>query len=74
MEGRTTIIIAHRPATIALADRAVLVDEGRVVADGTHAELVRTNDRYRDVLAHADDHADDHAGDHAGDREPAPRP
>jgi len=74
MEGRTTIIIAHRPATIALADRVVLVDEGRVVAEGTHAELVRTNDRYRDVLAHADDHADDHAGDHAGDRDPAPRP
>jgi ATP-binding cassette subfamily B protein len=78
MEGRTTIIIAHRPATIALADRVVLVDEGRVVAEGTHAELVRTNDRYRDVLAHADDHTDDHADghadEHAGDRDPAPRP
>ena len=34
MQGRTTIVIAHRPATIALADRVVLLDGGRVVADG----------------------------------------
>jgi ATP-binding cassette subfamily B protein len=53
MAGRTTIIIAHRPATIALADRVVLIDEGKVVAEGTHEELVRTSDRYRDVLAHS---------------------
>jgi len=53
MKGRTTIIIAHRPATIALADRVVLLDGGRVVAQGTHEELVRTSERYRDVLAHS---------------------
>ena len=41
MEGRTTIIIAHRPATIALADRVVLLDDGRVVADGTHDDCSR---------------------------------
>ena len=41
MRGRTTIVIAHRPATIALADRVVLLDDGRVVAEGTHAELLR---------------------------------
>lgn len=51
MRGRTTLVIAHRAATIALADRVVLIDEGRVVADGTHAELLATNERYRDVLA-----------------------
>ncbi len=55
MEGRTTIVIAHRPATIALADRVVLIDEGRVLAAGTHTELLASNDRYREVLAAADD-------------------
>jgi len=53
MEGRTTIVIAHRPATIALADRVVLLDGGRVAATGTHDELLATHDRYREVLAAA---------------------
>jgi ATP-binding cassette, subfamily B, bacterial len=54
MEGRTTLVIAHRPATIALADRVVLMDEGRVVAEGTHEGLLATNERYRQVLAQAE--------------------
>jgi ATP-binding cassette subfamily B protein len=53
MLGRTTIVIAHRPATIALADRVVLIDEGRIVASGSHSELLATNERYRQVLASA---------------------
>jgi ATP-binding cassette, subfamily B, bacterial len=53
MRGRTTIVIAHRPATIALADRVVLIDGGRVVAEGTHASLLGTEPRYRQVLAAA---------------------
>jgi ATP-binding cassette subfamily B protein len=53
MRGRTTLVIAHRPATIALADRVVLLDEGRVVATGTHDELLATEPRYREVLAAA---------------------
>jgi ATP-binding cassette subfamily B protein len=56
MRGRTTIVIAHRPATIALADRVVLLSGGRVVAEGTHASLLSGNSRYRDVLAAAAAH------------------
>lgn len=54
MRGRTTVIIAHRPATIALADRVVLLDEGRIVADGTHESLLQTSAKYREVLARAE--------------------
>jgi len=51
MDGRTTIVIAHRPGTIALADTVVLLDGGRVVASGPHQQLLDTEPRYRDVLA-----------------------
>ena len=51
MDGRTTIVIAHRPGTIALADTVVLLDEGRVAASGTHEHLLATDERYRAVLA-----------------------
>ncbi|MEV4410354.1 ABC transporter ATP-binding protein [Catellatospora sp. NPDC049609] len=56
LHGRTTIIVAHRLSTIALADTVVLVDGGRVAAQGTHAELLATEPRYSEVLAtlHAD--------------------
>lgn len=51
MTGRTTIVIAHRPGTIALADRVILLDDGKVAAIGAHDELVASNARYREVLA-----------------------
>jgi ATP-binding cassette, subfamily B, bacterial len=51
MQGRTTIVIAHRPGTIALADTVVLVADGRVAATGTHQHLLDTDERYREVLA-----------------------
>jgi len=70
MRGRTTIVIAHRPATIALADRVVLLDGGRVAAEGTHGELLAGNARYRQVLASAAAH--DAAVQGRADRSPAP--
>lgn len=55
MKGRTTLIVAHRLSTIGLSDRVVLMDEGRIVADGTHSELLATTPLYSEVLAQADE-------------------
>jgi ATP-binding cassette subfamily B protein len=51
MKGRTTLVIAHRPATIALADRVAVLEDGRIVEQGEHAELMRRSARYRALLA-----------------------
>ncbi len=68
MRDRTTVVIAHRLSTISLAQRVVLLDEGRIVAQGTHAELMAREPRYAEVLAHLDD---DEADD-GESREPNP--
>jgi len=46
MEHRTTIVIAHRLATVRAADRIVVMDEGRIVEEGTHATLTRHEGLY----------------------------
>lgn len=51
LAGTTTLIVAHRPSTVALADRVALLQDGRVSAVGTHAELMAGNAHYRHVLA-----------------------
>jgi ATP-binding cassette subfamily B protein len=47
--GRTTFIIAHRLSTIALADEIVVLEDGRIAAQGTHAELLESSDLYREI-------------------------
>ncbi len=53
MRDRTTILIAHRAATLRLADRVLLLDEGKIVASGSHAELLQRSAAYRKILASA---------------------
>lgn len=49
MAGRTTLVIAHRLSTLQLADELVVLDAGRVVARGTHAELYQADELYREI-------------------------
>jgi ATP-binding cassette subfamily B protein len=49
MKGRTTVIIGHRLSTIALADRIAVLDGGRLVAVGTHDELIEESELYREI-------------------------
>lgn len=51
LNNTTTLIIAHRSSTVALADRVALLDNGEITAVGTHQELLRTSQRYRYIMA-----------------------
>jgi ATP-binding cassette subfamily B protein len=61
LAGTTALLVAHRPSTVLLADRVALLADGRIVATGTHAELLATEPRYVELMgdvAAADEHDD----------------
>ncbi|TDE89715.1 ABC transporter ATP-binding protein [Occultella glacieicola] len=51
LERTTTLIVAHRPSTVALADRVAVLQDGRVTGVGTHSELLVSHDHYRFVIS-----------------------
>ena len=50
LAGTTALLVAHRPSTVLLADRVALLADGRIVATGTHAELLATEPRYAELM------------------------
>ena len=68
LAGTTALVVAHRPSTVALADKVALLADGVIVALGTHAELLRSQPRYRDLMSGAAGEADraDGAGESDG--------
>src|SRR5262249_50408842 len=51
MEGRTTLIIAHRLSSVIDAHRILVLDQGRIIESGSHAELIEANGVYADLMA-----------------------
>lgn len=68
LAGTTSLIIAHRPSTVALADRVAVLQEGRITAVGTHGELLATDAHYRYVISslEADWERSEHAAEPGG--------
>jgi ATP-binding cassette subfamily B protein len=56
---RTALVVVHRPSTISLADRAALIDDGRIVATGSHRELLVSEPRYAAILSQAAEEFDE---------------
>jgi ATP-binding cassette subfamily B multidrug efflux pump len=65
MGDKTVLAIAHRLSTIAALDRLIVIDRGRIVEEGTHADLIRRGGLYADLWRRQ-------SGGFLGDRAPAP--
>jgi ATP-binding cassette subfamily B protein len=50
MKGRTTFVVAHRLSTLSRADRVIVLDHGRIVEMGTHAELMQKGGFYQEIV------------------------
>jgi ATP-binding cassette subfamily B protein len=71
LADRTALVVVHRPSTIALADRAALIDGGRIVATGSHHDLLGSEPRYAAILSQAAEHigeADERPDERPDDR------
>jgi len=54
LAGTTALVVAHRPSTVVLADKVALLEDGVITAQGTHAHMLASQPRYRDLMSGAD--------------------
>ncbi len=72
-QGRTCMVIAHRLGTIRDADRIIVLNQGRIVEQGAHGELMRSGGLYQHLYTSAHASFDDQVVDETGDAEFATR-
>jgi ATP-binding cassette, subfamily B, bacterial len=63
LTASTALVVAHRPSTVALADRVALLDGGVIAATGSHQELLATQERYRELMSGGDQPGADQSAD-----------
>lgn len=71
LDGTTSLVIAHRPSTVALADRVAVLENGSIRAVGTHSELLATDAHYRYIISTLEEDAQEHGIGHFEDLPPA---